>query len=107
MKFSNYPPGVTGNEPQITGEIGPLGWPAVPETGRSEPDAPGFILVCTGCGEEFDALQPAVSHIMDGMAGDHDCDEETTFQIMPEEMSSYREEPCRVCLRPDCRGGCL
>lgn len=74
--LSNYPPGVTGNEPQIAGG----------------PDAPGFILRCLGCGEDFDALQPAVDHIMAGMSGEHDCDEETTWQILPDEMSDTDDQ---------------
>ena len=87
--LSNYPPGVSGNEPQITGGED---WPENPPTGRSGPDAPGYIIVCLGCKEEFDALQPAVDHIIDGMVDDGTCDEETTWQILPEEMSMNREE---------------
>lgn len=82
-QLSNYPPGVSGNEPQIVG------------SDREGPDAPGFILNCCGCGEEFDTLQAAADHIMEGMSGPPGfgvCDEETTFQILPEEMGQDQEE---------------
>lgn len=75
--LSNYPPGVSGNEPQITGE------PDYLPPSQGGPDAPGYILRCVECGEDFDALQPAVDHITDGES----CDEETTWMILPEEMA--------------------
>jgi predicted nucleic acid-binding Zn ribbon protein len=55
---------------------------------HSGPDAPGFIIRCVDCGEDFDILQAAVDHIMDGMADDEGCNEDTTFMILPDEMSN-------------------
>ena len=67
--LSNYPPGVSGNEPQIAGTT-------------------EFYLRCTGCGEVFDSIDTASEHALDGLLGDlagpetDDCD--NTWEIVPE-----------------------
>jgi hypothetical protein len=57
MQPSNYPPGVTGNEPQITGEDDDM----LDLEGEECNDCPKY-LVCRQCGEAFDSLDPAHDH---------------------------------------------
>jgi hypothetical protein len=59
--LSNYPPGVSGNEPQIAGEEEKL------------------FLVCE-CGEAFDTIEDAWEHLEVDGDEDHDC----SFKILPE-----------------------
>jgi hypothetical protein len=54
---SNYPPGVTGREPQISGY---------------GDDPVALYLVCTSCGEAFDALETAREHEMKVRVGDQE-----------------------------------
>lgn len=60
---SNYPPGVSGNEPQITGESAEVG------------------LVCQACGEGFDSLESAADHVL-LESENPDC-EEALFALKP------------------------
>lgn len=67
--LSNYPPGVSGNEPEIAGQ-------------------PEHYLKCNGCGEVFSDLDVAAQHALDGLLGELDgpdtdpCD--NTWEIVPE-----------------------
>jgi hypothetical protein len=64
MALSNYPPGVSGNEPQIIGE-----------------DAEKLYLVCA-CGEAFDELGIARQHVDDAKFFS-DCGS-NEFSVVPE-----------------------
>lgn len=79
---SNYPPGVSGNEPQITGypehtlETHEAEMPncSDPDCEFHHPEVLGYndkegnyvgeqlFLVCRGCGETFDSLSIAMQH---------------------------------------------
>lgn len=61
--LSNYPPGVSGNEPQITGDHG----------------GPSLYLRHDTCGEVFDTIETAADHMMLD-----DCTEDNDWSIIPE-----------------------
>lgn len=65
--LSNYPPGVTGNEPQITG-------------GEDE-----IVLVHNPCGEVFDDLMFAALHGLECAEGSGDNDD---WSLQTREMAT-------------------
>lgn len=61
--LNNYPPGVSGNEPQVGG-------------------GPDFYLKCSRCGEVFEDIDSASFHALDGVMEEIGCD--NTWEIVPE-----------------------